>query len=91
MSERRGTDMSRERKLDWLSNPRPMAFYCRKNLLRSAMAIEYEIKSKNADLDLKALSVTMSERGVTDMSRERKLDWLSNPRPMALLQKESFA
>ena len=34
---------------------------------------------------------TMSERRVTDMSRERKLDWLSNPRPMALLQKESFA
>ena len=35
----------------------------------------------------------MSERRVTDydMSRERKLDWLSNPRPMALLQKESFA
>ena len=25
---------------------------------------------------------------MTDMSRERKLDWLSNPRPMALLQKE---
>ena len=54
--------MSRERKLDWLSNPRPMAFYCRKNLLRNAMAIECEIESKNADLDLKALSVTMSER-----------------------------
>ena len=53
------------------------------------MAIKYEIESKNADLDLSALSVTMSERRVTstrrvtDMSRERKLDWLSksNPRP----------
>ena len=44
--------MSRKRKLDWLSNPRPMAFYCRTNLLLSAMAIEYEIESKNADLDL---------------------------------------
>ena len=51
------------------------------------MAIEYEIESKNEDLDLQALSVTISERRVTDMSRERKLDWLSNPRPMALLQK----
>ena len=50
MSERRVTDMSRERKLDWLSNPRPMALL--QNLLRSAMAIEYEIESKNADLDL---------------------------------------
>ena len=59
------------------------------------MAIEYEIESKNVDLDLWALSVTMSERRVTNLSRERKLDWLSfsksNPRPMALLQKESFA
>ena len=25
------------------------------------------------------------------LSRERKLDWLSKPRPMALLHKESFA
>ena len=56
-----------------------------------AMAIEYNIESENEDLNLYALSITMSERRVTDMSRERKLDWLSNPRPMALLQKESFA
>ena len=55
------------------------------------MAIEYNIESENEDLNLYALSITMSERRVTDMSRERKLDWLSNPRPMALLQKESFA
>ena len=55
------------------------------------MAIEHEIESKNEDLDLWAVSVTMSERRVTDMSRERKLDWLSNPKPMGLLQKESFA
>ena len=40
------------------------------------MAIEYEIENKNEDLDLKAVSVTKSERirRVTDMSRERKLD-----------------
>ena len=75
------------------SQIRGLWLYCRKNLLRSAMAIEYEIESKNVDLDLWALSVTMSERRVTNISRERKLDWLSksNPRPMALLQKESFA
>ena len=34
----------------------------------------------------------MRETRVADMvKRERKLDWLSNPKPMALLQKGSFA
>ena len=37
-----------------------------------AKAIEYEIESKNEDLDL-ALSVKMSLRRVTDMSRETGL------------------
>ena len=39
------------------------------------MVIEYEIESKKEDLDLYGLSVTMSERRVTDMSREKA--WLA--------------
>ena len=32
----------------------------------------------------------MSERRVTDMSRERKLDWLSNTRPMGFTAERIF-
>ena len=37
-----------------------------------AMAIAYEIESKNKDLDLKVLSVTMRETRVTDMVKREK-------------------
>ena len=71
MSDRRVTDCQERESLTG-SQIRGLWLYCRKNLLRSAMAIEYEIESKNVDLDLWALSVTMSERRVTNMSRERE-------------------
>ena len=48
------------------------------------MAIENESRNKEV------LYVTMTKTRVT-LSRERKLDWLSKPRPMALLHKQSFA
>ena len=53
----------------------------------NVMVIENE--SKNVKMKILVLSVTMTETRVT-LSRERKLDWLSQPRPMALLHKESF-
>ena len=43
------------------------------------MVIEYEIETKEEDLG----SVRHRVSDNLDMSRERKLDWFSNPRPMA--------
>ena len=54
------------------------------------MAIDNEIESKNEDLDL--CSVRQNGRDKSDtVKRERRLDWLSKPRSMVLLHKESFA
>ena len=52
-----------------------------------AMLIENE--SENEDLDLGTVRHKVKTR--VTLPRERKLDWLSKPRPMASLHKESFA